>query len=51
MNMLDIENVIKKMTVKEFRNFIYENHLKQIVLLKKSYYSLIQLEKKILLLS
>ena len=30
MNMLDIENVIKKMTVKEFRNFIYENHLKEI---------------------
>ena len=35
MNMLDIENVIKKMTVKEFRNFIYENHLKQIVFTEK----------------
>ena len=47
MHILNIASTIKKMTVNELRDFIFENYYKQIGCVKeKSYYSIKLLEKK-----
>ena len=44
---LNIASAIKKMTVNEFRDFIFENYYKQIGFVKKnSYYSMKRFQKK-----
>ena len=51
MNTLNVVTTIKKMTVNELREFIFENYYKQIGFVKeKSYYSIKRLKNKDLLL-
>ena len=51
MNTLNVVTTIKKMTVNELREFIFENYYKQIGFVKEeSYYSIKRLKNKDLLL-
>ena len=51
MYILNITNVMKKMTVNRHRNFIFENYYKRIRFVKeRSYYSMKRLKRKDLLL-
>ena len=51
MHILNIFSAIKKMTIKELKDFIYENYYRKLDFLKKSYYSVKHQKKKELLLA
>ena len=47
MYIINITSALKKMTVNELRDFIFENYYKRIEFVKDSYYSIKHLKKKI----